>query len=156
VSSTRRGENRDSGEVEALDRFFDSLSALDEVRLLAIYAAWQARDIHAHEHAWNAVIAAAATAGLTGDMERARDAALNWAIRGTNAPWPYGRTEDMHLELRRHAGPALADAAVAVLLGRRLADEDSQTLLGPWVAGQEPVPANDQPSAVDPAISNRP
>jgi hypothetical protein len=124
---------RPVGSYEAVEEFLDSLPNLGEVQLLEIHAAWQARDRQAHENAWTAAIAAAATAGLTADLERARDEALQWAIRGTNVPWPYGFNESARLDERRGAGPALADAAVAILLEGRLDEKSRAVLLAPWL-----------------------
>jgi hypothetical protein len=125
-------------EAETLDDFFDSLDFLDETQLLELAASWKARDTRAHEDAWTQAVACAAVGGLTTAMEEARGAALSWATRGTNVPWPYGRMEDMWLDLRRGAGPALADAAVAMVLGHRLDEAARAVLLGPWlnVAGR--------------------
>ena len=123
----------DRATAEALEDFLDSLDDLNEVQLLSIFATWQARDESAHANAWTAAIAVAARDGLTSEMERAKHAALTWATRGTNAPWPYGvRMEDMWLQLRRQVGPALADAAVATALAGRLDPEAEAVLLEPW------------------------
>ncbi len=121
------------GARAAVEDFLDSLDDLNEVQLMEIYAAWQARDREAHQHAWTSAVAAAATSGLTTEMHAARDAALAWAIKGTNAPWPYGfRMEDMWSQLKRQAAPALADAAAAIVLSGRLDQVAEAALLGPW------------------------
>ena len=118
-----------------LDRFIDSLDALDETDLLNLAASWGALDKSKHEDAWTHVVAAAAKAGLTERVEEARQSALGWATRGTNFPWPdAGYMENMKAQIRRGAAPALADAAVAIALGERLDRESADTLLGPWRA----------------------
>jgi len=127
----------DSAEVEALEDFLDSLDLLNEAQLLRIHASWRARDNATYDDAWTAVMAAAAKAGLTGEMEQARDAVLSWATRGTNKPWPSGGfAEDSWLQMRRQAGPALADAAVAIVLGDRLDREPALVLLAPWLSAR--------------------
>jgi hypothetical protein len=128
---------RPIGTYEAVEEFLDSLEQLTELQLLALNAAWQSQDREAHDNAWTAAIAAAATAGLSREMERARDEALDWAFRGTNVPWPYGFNESAHLDVRRGAGPALADAAVAILLKGRLGEESQAVLMAPWLRASE-------------------
>ena len=125
-------------DAETLEDFLDSLGFLNESELLGLAASWEARDTRAHEDAWTQAVACAAVSGLTIQMEEARDAALSWATRGTNVPWPYGRMEDMWLDIRRRAGPALADAAVAMVLGGHLDEAARAVLLAPWLgaAGQ--------------------
>jgi hypothetical protein len=128
---------RSIGTYEAVEEFLDSLVQLTELQLLALNAAWQSQDKETHDNAWTAAIAVAATAGLRKEMERARNEALDWAFRGTNVPWPYGFNESAHLDVRRGAGPALADAAVAVLLEGRLDEDSRAVLLGPWLRAGE-------------------
>jgi hypothetical protein len=116
-----------------LDRFLASLDALDETDLLTLAAGWNGAEKSAHEDAWTRVVAVAAATGMTERVRAARQAALDWAIKGTNFPWPdAGYMEDMKLHIRRGAAPALADAAVAIALGDKLDRESADTLLGPW------------------------
>jgi hypothetical protein len=125
--------NRLAAPADVLDDFIASLDELNDVQLLDIHAAWRGQDMSAHEDAWTAVIAAAAVAGLTAEVEQARSAALDWACRGTNLPWPQaGWAEDTRSQIRRQAAPALADAAVAMILADRLDEASGETLIGPW------------------------
>jgi hypothetical protein len=124
----------DVAAAQTIADFLGSLDDLNDVQLLGIYAAWQARDERAHEDAWTEVIATAAKEGLTVEVEHARDAALGWAMRGTNLPMPYTVwAQDALLPLRRQVGPALADAAVVMVLGSRLDEATGETLIGPWM-----------------------
>jgi hypothetical protein len=121
------------GDLPDLDGFLASLDALRETDLLTLAAGWSGADRRAHEDAWTRVVAAAAANGMTDRVRAARQAALDWAIKGTNFPWPdAGYMEDMKLHIRRGAAPALADAAVAIALGDRLDSESADTLLAPW------------------------
>jgi hypothetical protein len=135
-----RARGRGSGRAEvdeAVEEFLESLDLLTETQLLEIHAVWQGRDPQAREDAWTAAIAAAATSGLGSRLEQARDAALSWAMRGTNVPWPYGFNESAHLDVRRRAGPALADASVAILLEGRLNEASRSVLIAPWLRAVE-------------------
>ncbi len=118
-----------------LDRFLASLDGLGETDLLNLAAGWNGVDRSARDDAWTAALAAAAKAGLTEAVQKARRSALDWATRGTNFPWPdAGYMENMKAQIRRGAAPALADAAVALALGDRLDPQSADTLLGPWRA----------------------
>lgn len=128
----------DPSAAGTLEDFLDSLDFLNEAQLLNLAASWEARDTRAHGDAWTQAVACAAVSGLTAAMEEAREAAMTWAIRGTNAPWPYGLPmEDTWLQIRRQAAPALADAAVVMVLGGRLDEATRAGLLGPWLGATD-------------------
>ena len=127
--------------MESVRDFLASLSFLNEAQILELVASWEARDVRAHEDAWTQAIACAVANRLTAEMDEARPAAMTWAIRGKNAPWhDGGRMEDTCRDIRRGAGPALEDAAVAIVLGNRLDEATRALLMEPWLQAVEGMP----------------
>lgn len=137
---TEENDSKPTRAVEAtLEDFLDALDLLNEEELLELAAAWESADAAAREDAWTRAMACAAVNGLTAETDKVRAVVMNWAVRGTNVPWPYGAMEDMHRQIRRQAGRPLVDAAVAILLGAHLDGAARSVLLGPWAGvGSEP------------------
>jgi hypothetical protein len=131
-ASKSPGPGDNDRRLDAVEAFLECLDELSEGQLLELAAVWSKQDSQAHDDAWTRAVAVAARDGLTDRFEQARDAATHWATRGTNVPWPYGFNESARADIRRQAGPALADAAVALLLGERLDEETGEILIGPW------------------------
>jgi hypothetical protein len=123
--------------------FFAKLDRLDQAQLMSMRAAWQAIPKEEHEDAWHVVRAVGAGQGLSEEIGRVRDTAMAWATRGSNSV-PYYRMndDDMRVQIKREAGEAIVDAALAIALGSRLAislgsrlDVTAHgTLIGPWLA----------------------
>jgi hypothetical protein len=127
--------------------FFAKLDHFQDGQLLAMRAAWGAIDEAEHEDAWTAVRAVGAEQGLSKEIDRVRAAALAWTARSNDIP-PYstmGRPSSMWAQLKREAGEAIVDAALAIALGSRLAISlgsgldvtAHDTLIGPWLAATE-------------------
>jgi hypothetical protein len=116
-----------------MDDFFDRLDRINEAGLLGMRAAWKSIDHAEHEDAWTAVRAVGALDKLSGEIERVRKKAIDWASRGSDiAPEVrIGQVQNWQL-IKMEAGEAIVDAALAVALGSRLDERHRTTLLGPW------------------------
>jgi hypothetical protein len=123
-------------DTEQMADFLDKLDHLNQEQLLSLAASWGAREKLPHRDALAQAVAAAAEFGLTAQMEEARGAAVRWALRGPSDLWAV-TLQDERLQPRRQAAPALADAAVAIVLGGRLNDWARALLLEPWVNAVE-------------------
>ena len=131
---TEENDARTAPAVEAtLGDFLDALDLLNEEELLELAATWESADATARQDAWTRAMACAAVIGLTAETDEARAVVMNWAVRGTNVPWPYGAMEDMHGQIRGQAGRPLVDAAVAIVLGAHLDGAARSARLGPLV-----------------------
>ena len=119
-------------DTDELDAFFDQLDRLTQVELLAMHASWQAIAREEHESAWAAVRAVGAGEGLAKEIDRVRNKAMAWALRGENSI-PYWGDNDNHVRVKREAEEAIVDAALAVALGSRLDADAHDTLIGPWL-----------------------
>jgi hypothetical protein len=129
--------------------FFAKLDRLEDGQLLALRAAWGAIDEAEHDGAWTAVRAVGADQGLSKEIDRVRAAALAWTTRNSDI-YQYsqvGRPSTLWTQLKREAGEAIVDAALAIALGSRLAISlgsrldvtAHDTLIGPWLAATEAV-----------------
>jgi hypothetical protein len=117
--------------------FFDRLEHLNRIQMLAIRAAWHAVTPREHEAAWAAVRAAGNREGLSKEIDRVRNKALNWSRRGSDLLSYQMNDETTGLQIKMDAGEAIVDAALAVALGARLDDATRETLLGPWLRASE-------------------
>jgi hypothetical protein len=124
-------------ETPEMDAFFERLDRLNQAEVQAMAAAWHAKSPAEHEAAWAAVRAAGVRDGLTKEIERVRDKALERASRGTNSV-PY-TVIDFTRETRIEAGGAIADAAIAGALAGRLDGVTYDFLVGPWLRATEGV-----------------
>ena len=113
---------------------FLRLDRLNEGQLLALKAAWHAVSQAEHEEAWAAVRAVIASEGLDKEIDRVRGAALAWTNRASDiAPYSTsGRPDRMLTQIKREAGAAVVDAALATALGARLDGAAYDTMMGPW------------------------
>jgi pyruvate/oxaloacetate carboxyltransferase len=134
---------RRRGPVDLLDTqematFFETLDHFNLEQLLSLGAGWQATGRQAHEDAWTTVRAVGARDGLTKEIDRVRNKALAWATRGSNSV-PYNRMNDNDtwLQVKKEAGEAIVDAALAVALGGRLDEASRAILIGPWLMTTE-------------------
>jgi hypothetical protein len=133
-----RRKGPDLVDTDELDAFFDQLDRLTQIQLLAMQAAWKSIAREEHESAWVAVRAAGASGGLAKEIDRVRDKAMAWALRGENSI-PYWGDNDNHVRVKREAEEAVVDAALAVALGSRLDADAHDTLIGPWLRATEAV-----------------
>lgn len=114
-----------------MDTFFARLDGLNQAEVQALTAVWHSVGKQAHEDAWLAIRAIAARDGLSKEIDRVRDTALDRASRGTNN---VGYTViDLARQTRIEAGPAIVDAAVATALGSRLDPVTRELLIEPWL-----------------------
>ena len=121
--------------------FFDHLGRLNQEQLLAMRAAWRATHRQEHEDAWNVVRAVGADQDLSNEIGRVRDAAMAWSTRASGVV-PYSTADtDVLLwhQIKREAGEAIVDAALAIALGPRLDGVAHDVLIGPWLAATENV-----------------
>ncbi|MGA2512637.1 MAG: hypothetical protein ABSG37_03360 [Candidatus Limnocylindrales bacterium] len=118
--------------------FFERLDRMDKIQLLAMRAAWQSTSHQAHEYAWAAVREIGARDGLAKELDRVRDRAMTWVLRGTNSI-PYWGDNDNRVLVKGEASEAIVDAALAVALGSRLDGSTRSILLGPWLRATEAV-----------------
>jgi hypothetical protein len=123
-------------DTDEMDAFFDQLDRMTQVQLLAMQAAWQSVRREEHESAWAAVRAVGASEGLAKEIDRVRDKAMAWALRGENTI-PYWGDNDNHVRTKRDTEEAVVDAALAVALGSRLDTEAYDTLIAPWLRATE-------------------
>ncbi len=135
MSSGRRrtGEGDVDARLDSVEEFLESLDELLDVQLLEIHATWRRTDPRARERAWTAAAAAAARSGLTERLGQVREAATQWATRSPTGPWLYSFNDMGRADMRRQAAPALADAAVALLLGDHLDEKSGDVLIAPWL-----------------------
>jgi len=115
-----------------MDVFFERLDRLNKLQLLAMRAAWHSIGRGEHEEAWTAVREIGARDGLAREIDRVRDKAMTWALRGTNSI-PYWGDNDDQVFVKGEAREAIVDAALAVALGSRLDASSRDVLLGPWL-----------------------
>ena len=123
-------------DTDEMDAFFDQLDRMTQVQLLAMQAAWQSVRREEHESAWAAVRAVGASEGLAKEIDRVRDKAMAWALRGENTI-PYWGDNDNHVRTKRDTEEAVVDAALAVALGSRRDTEAYDTLIAPWLRAAE-------------------
>jgi hypothetical protein len=130
----RRGVNLLDTPEMAL--FFERLDRLNKVQLLAMRAAWQSMNHREHEEAWAAVREVGVRDGLTKEIDRVRDKAMTWVLRGTNS-LPYWGDNDNRQFVKGEAREAVVDAALAVALGSRLDAHTHEILVEPWLRASE-------------------
>jgi hypothetical protein len=117
-----------------LDALFARLPRLDRGDLLALAAAHAEGD-PAREDAWEVVREVVSSDHLEADLDRVRSRVGTWATHLsalTVQQLGAGLSDQLLAEARREAAPAVLDAAVAFLLGSRIAEESRAALLGPW------------------------
>jgi hypothetical protein len=128
-----RRKGVDLVDTPEMDAFLVKLDHLSETQLLAMRAAWLSGDRRAHEDAWKAVRIFGKRHGLTKEIGRVRDRALTWSTRGgDSSPYVFGDTS-ARAGVRRGAGEAIADVAVAMALGNHLDERTHETLMAPWL-----------------------
>lgn len=123
-----------TGSNAELDALFDRLPGLDRGELFALAGAHGSRDA-AREDAWTAARKVVTDDHLERALDRLRSEVGAWAthlgsITGQEAG--SGLSDLLMADARRAAAPAVLDAAVALLLGDRLPERDSEALLRPW------------------------
>jgi hypothetical protein len=129
---TDRGDRDDRLDPEPLDDFFDDLDRLTEVQILSMIASWRSVDRAGHQRAWAAVRAAGERHGVSDEIDRVRESAIAWTMRGSNLP-PYQlNNEPSWTALKLDAREPIVDAALAIALGDRLDRAASDALLAPW------------------------
>ena len=121
--------------AQPIDEFLETLPGLRRDQLMVLVAA-HSRSDPARETAWEAARAAISAEGLEADVDELRSMIIRWASRPANAstqwaeiPMADGLPEQ---DIRRAAGPALLDAAIAIYLGDALGIADHVALLLPW------------------------
>ena len=133
-SGRRRAKQGDvDARLDGVEEFLESLDELLDVQLIEIHATWRGTDPQARERAWTAAAVAAAGSGLTERLGKVREAAIQWATRSPTGPWLYSFNDMGRADMRRQAAPALADAAVALLLGDLLDEKSGEVLIAPWL-----------------------
>jgi hypothetical protein len=113
-----------------MDAFLERLDHTTQAQVLAMTAAWKSTSPGKYEDAWTVIRAVGARDGLTKEIDRVRNKALECAARGTNSV-AY-TVMDLTRQLRIEAGWAIVGAAVAFALGDRLDAATREVLLGPW------------------------
>ena len=138
----RRGDEP----AETIDDFLAVLPELRRDQLMVLAAAHRRAD-PAREAAWEAARAAIAADGRDAELERLRSLITGWATRPASTPTQWAEIPMagglLEQDVRRAAGPALLDAAVALFLGESLGVLDRDALLRPWhslSAEREPRP----------------
>ena len=126
----RRGVNLVDTPEMAL--FFERLDRMNKVQLLAMRAAWQSTSHQDHEDAWTAFRGEGARESLAKEIDRVRDKAMAWFLRGTNS-LPYWGDNDNQQFVKGEAREAVVDAALAVALGSRLDARTHDVLIEPWL-----------------------
>ena len=122
---------RRNPELEAL---IARLPFLDRGELLALAGERQPED-PAREAAWESVREAISASHTEDELERLRSEVGAWAthlgaITGQEAG--SGMSDLLMADARRAAATAVLDAAVALLLGARLSEQDRAALVRPW------------------------
>ena len=115
-----------------MDALFERIDRLNDAELLGLRAAWHAIDRDAHQAAWDAVRNVGVRDGLTMEIRRIRDRALDWSARGDPRVVYQGR-DVAREQARLDAGEVLVDIALATGLGDRLDGQSRDTLIGPWL-----------------------
>ena len=124
-------------DTDDMAAFFERLDHMNQEQLMSLRAAWHGIGRDAHEEAWAAVRAVCERDGLTREVDRVRNKALNWTTRGSNAI-PYRiSNEPTWIQIKIEAGEAIVDAALAIALGNRLDAAARGTLIGPWLRATE-------------------
>jgi hypothetical protein len=138
-ASDRSSELADAGQG-AIEDFFRSLDSLNEGQILGLAAAWEDREKSPYQDAVAQALVCAEESGLTAQLEKARAAVVQWATCIASDRWAPGTAlpdARLSLQVRRQAMVALADAAVAIVLGDRLDDASREILLNPWLGAVE-------------------
>jgi hypothetical protein len=117
-----------------MEGFFARLDRMNREQLLALRAAWSAVGREKHEEAWAAVRAVGERDGLAKEIDRVRDKAMGWIARGSDPIGHFAVRDNVSWQqVKRDAGEAIVDAALATALGNRLDRQVHAALLAPWL-----------------------
>ena len=121
-----------------IDQFLDDLQLIEPAQLQRMRQAWEAGDTLERQEAWRVGQDALRSAGRAGALDRTRSVVSDWA---NDSAWTlnslYGGAgrEQTRVSARLAALPAILDAALAILAGDALDQDQRYALTKPWRAG---------------------